>query len=119
MLSCICPEADEPGSWWYFTPDDFTRLDTKRRRRCSSCKELIDIGAECLKFRRERSAYDDLEEEIKGSEIDMPPLWMCEKCGEIFLNLEDVGYCLNPMDDMRDALAEYHELTGFKVMEAV
>lgn len=113
MLSCSCPETDGPGCWWCFPSDDFIRLDTKRRQRCSSCNELINVGDECLKFERERAAYDELEEEERGSEIAMAPLWMCEKCGEIFLNLDDAGYCLNPTDDMRDVLAEYHELTGF------
>ncbi len=120
MLSCTCSEWDgDPGSWWYFIPNDFVQLNTKRRKRCSSCKELIDIGADCLEFERERYPYTDIEEKISGSEIDMPPLWMCEKCGEIYLNLQDIGYCLGPQDDMREALVKYHELTGFKVMEAV
>ena len=113
-LYCSCPEWDGgPGSWVYYSPHDFTKLKTKRRKRCSSCEELIDIGADCLKFQRNRAPYTEIERDIKGDEIEIAPLYMCEACGEIYLNLEDIGYCLNPCDDMEACLKYYHELTGF------
>lgn len=115
MLTCSCPEPrGDPGEWWYFPPDDFTMLQTKRGRRCSSCKNLIDKGMECLEFKRERFPYTDIEEDICGEEISMSSLYMCDKCGEIFMNLTDIGYCLSPTDNMAENLYEYWELTGFK-----
>jgi hypothetical protein len=39
---------------------------------------------------------------------------MCERCGEIFLNLSDIGYCLDIMDDMRENLKEYQYVTSWK-----
>lgn len=94
-------------------PDDFVRYQRPRRKRCSSCRRLINIGEDCLEFTRERTAYTEIEERICGEEIPMASLFMCEKCGEIYLNLEDIGYCLNPLDSMADCLRHYHELTGF------
>ena len=115
MLTCSCPDpSGDPGEWWYFSPEDFTMLQTKRRRRCSSCKVLMDIGCECLEFKRERVPYTELEEEICGEEIPMSSLYMCSKCGEIFLNLEAAGYCLSPTDNMTDCLHEYWDVTGFE-----
>jgi hypothetical protein len=41
--------------------------------------------------------------------------YQCERCGEIWLNLQALGFeCLAPGEDMVDALAEYHEMTGWK-----
>lgn len=115
MLSCSCPEWDgEPGTWAFFEPKDFVIFNSKRRKRCSSCTDLINIGAECLEFERLRSAYTEIEERILGEEIIAPPLFMCEKCGEIYLNLKDAGYCMSPVDVMQECLKEYWEMTGFR-----
>ncbi len=114
MLSCSCPDWEgEPGTWAFYKPVDFSIFNEKRRKRCSSCNELIDIGSNCLTFPRVRSAYTEIEERISGEEILMAPLFMCEKCGEIYLNLAEAGYCLIPTDEMTEALKEYWELAGF------
>ena len=115
-LSCTCHDYDgEPGTWAFYPPDDFTTLQTNRRKRCSSCGDLINIGAECLIFPRTRCPNDDIEEKIHGdgAEIPISSLYMCAECGEIYLNLEAAGYCLSPVDDMFDNLCEYWETTGF------
>jgi len=114
MLSCSCPEWEGgPGTWSFYAPEYFIPFVAARRKRCCSCRNLIDIGADCLEFPRVRAAYTEIEERISGEEIEMSSLFMCEKCGENYLNLEAVGYCFAPTDDMRDCLKEYHELTGF------
>jgi len=115
MLSCTCrDDYDLDGDTWaFFPPDDFSKLQTARRRRCCSCKILIDIGADCLKFPRIRGPKTDIEERIMGEEIPMTDLYMCEPCGEIYLNLSAVGYCLDITEYMQHCLEEYHELTGF------
>jgi hypothetical protein len=68
-----------------------------------------------LEFERGRFPYTDKEEEICGTEIPIPSIYMCGECGETFLNLEatDPPFCLNPRDDMRECLKEYWHLTGF------
>ena len=114
-LSCTCLEWDgDPDQWWYIPANKFEEFKAKKRKRCCSCKELIDIGSDCLCFDRFRESRSYIEENIWGDEVQLASWYMCEKCGEIYLNLESIGYCLNLGDNMVDCLAEYHELTGFK-----
>ena len=110
MLSCSCKND---SSWWYELPDDFTKLETKKRKRCSSCNELIDIGTEVVRIDRWREALTDIEERICGQEVHLAPIFQCVKCGEIFLNLTAYGYCVNPMDQMSELLEEHKDYTGF------
>lgn len=116
MLSCSCQEfeLEEPGQWFYYVPNDFSIFNAKRRKRCSSCKELINVGLPCLRFDRERLPYTEIEESISGDLISISPFYLCEKCGEIYLNLDAAGYCLDPQDNMPEALKEYWKITGFK-----
>ncbi len=115
MLSCSCGEWEGEG-WYYINPSDFTKLSTTRRKRCCSCQELININADCLEFDRYRAPKDEIEIKIFGEdeEIEIATWYMCEGCGEIFLNLEDLGYCLSIETPMQEYLAEYQEMTGFK-----
>jgi len=115
MLTCECGDFDlDDSNWGYYIPDDFTNLDYKRRKRCCSCDQFISIGAQCVEFGRVRAARSDIEERIHGDEVKLSSWFMCESCGEIFLNLEAIGYCINLSDDMREELREYWTLTGFK-----
>ena len=114
MLSCSCPEWDgDPDTWMFFFPDDFEKFNAKRRKRCKSCNDLINIGSDCIKFTRIRSPRSDIEERIYGDEIPMLSLVWCEKCAEIYFNLTEIGYCLTPTDSAREVIEEYWELTGF------
>lgn len=115
MLSCSCSEPDlsEPGNWAFYYPEDFSILASKRSKRCASCRKLVKPGTECLKFERIRGPNTDIEERISGYEIPMAPLYQCQECGEIFLNLNAAGYCLLPTDDMRESMREYWKDTGF------
>ena len=89
-------------------PKNFTVFGGfKRRKRCCSCKTLIDFGAECLKFFR-------IKWNEYGNEVDLSSWFMCEKCGEIFLNLDDLGYCIYLGDNMKETLREYWEISGFE-----
>ncbi len=97
------------------TPEDFSKLNTKRRRRCCSCEDLINIGADCLEFERVRQP-NYVETNIYGedAEINIASWWMCGECGEIYLNLQNIGYCLDIQTPMMQYMEEYHEITGFK-----
>lgn len=131
-LSCSC-DYDyevEPGEWTYYfyrvESYKFRPLETSRRVRCCSCGELIDIGALCIRHRRHRYPHDEIEARIKcgcnmeDAFCDPPTIaisnhYQCERCGEIWLNLQSLGFeCLSPGENMEDALAEYHELSGFE-----
>ncbi len=39
---------------------------------------------------------------------------MCEKCGEIYFNLSNIGYCICLGDNMNELLSEYWKLINFK-----
>lgn len=116
-LSCSCEyePSGEFGEWWWMGPHDFTTFEEYRRKRCSSCNDLIDIGSLCLPFERWRTPYTEIEERISGEEILMSPLYLCESCGEIYLNLDDIGICVDITKDVREDLKEYHRMTGFKI----
>lgn len=111
-LSCSCHTE---GDWWYLidTDPDFKPLSTSKRKRCQSCKELINVGADCLRFPCYRSPQTDVEERIYIDEVPLAPKYLCEPCGEIYLNLMALGYCYYMGDDLREQLKEYWELTGF------
>lgn len=113
MLSCSCDYDDEP-IWHYYSADDFKKFDKNKRKRCCSCKKLIDKESLCLEFERFRYPRTDIEERIYTCEIPLASFFMCERCGEIYLNLEAIGFCISIEDDMEECLSEYHQLTGFK-----
>jgi hypothetical protein len=116
----------EPGEWTYCIEDAdlvFEEFRAVKRKRCCSCGELINIGSICIRYPRRRYPYNEVEARIVGADWDLneePPIRMadhyhCEECGEIWLNLYELGFeCLQPNEDMRESLKEYHEMTGFK-----
>jgi len=113
-LSCSCYEYDGEGVFWY-PPDWFVNLTTKRRKRCLSCNSLINLNTPCLEFPYYSGCKDDIEYRIHGDvEIRRGTYRLCESCGEIYLNLSSIGYCLDISNSMVEYLKEYHELTGFK-----
>ena len=116
MLSCDCGYYDEI-SWYYCPPSDFTTLQQKRRKRCCSCQKLIEPNAVCLECERNRDTRTDIEERIYGDEVPLSSWFLCEGCGEIYLNLSKLGYCIRLGDYMPALLAEYWTMTGFEPKE--
>lgn len=118
MLTCRCPDNTEDCEWFWYDPNDFTLFFGNRRKRCCSCKKvMIAAGDECLEFQRfKHPEPGSIEANIKGEDAEIPiaSYWMCESCGEIYLNLLTIGYCMDIREPMRDYLKEYHEMTGFK-----
>lgn len=110
MLSCSCDFDDY--DWWYIGTDELSTLDTKRSKRCQSCKKLIPVESTVIKFHCFRSPRSDYEERRFGVEIPLADKYYCESCAEIYLNLSQVFECIT-MGDMREALREYWEMTGF------
>ena len=109
-LSCGCPDWDGEGPGYYL-PEEPITLQTKKRKRCISCKELISVGSPTYKFQRFRYPETDIEIRIygNGTEIDLAPHYMCEKCGDQYMNLDALGYCVNPYENMFELLKEYAE----------
>lgn len=94
-------------------------IESEKPDKCQSCKKDINTGDLCISIERYRypndeleaknTGYDDLEEAMENeATIKMDDHYICEKCGEIFLNLQNVGFeCLSPSENMPDALREY------------
>lgn len=127
-LSCECDEWD--GNGWYYIvkskllsevpfvvdgkevwdQEFFFPLDVKRARRCKSCQELIKVGENCIEFLRHISTEgDEIKERIYGEEMEIASWYHCEKCGEQYLNLESLGYCVDISENMFELLKEYRE----------
>jgi hypothetical protein len=115
-LSCECdfdPSGCEPGQSYYYYSNDFCKLESTRRKRCVNCNALIDLGSDVVEFERERVAYNEIEERIKGESYGIAPHYLCFDCGGIFLSLRSIGYCTD-IYNLDDDLEDYKEISGFK-----
>ena len=112
-LSCECDNFEpEDGAVYWGDIMDYALLETKRRRRCCSCKELINLGSLCCKVRKFRTASSEIELKIygEGTEILASVAYMCERCADIANSLSELGYCDEPWEDQRERAKEYaHE----------
>lgn len=104
-LSCECDCNMDDG--WYIPEQDFS--SSLCHQKCRSCNCDIQAGTELLAFELWR--YDQETDD----EICYGYYYHCEACGEIFMNLEALGYCMYTNNHMPTLLREYHELTGFKI----
>jgi len=116
-LTCYC-DYDWDGEGWAYgeASVDFIPFPRFRRKACASCAQLIGNGDDCLEFKRFQYPQDEIKQRILGEdyEIALASDFLCAACGEIYLNLEALGYeCLNPRHGMQKYLEEYHDLTGW------
>lgn len=110
-ISCDC-DYDYDDFWEM--PEDFSLMPKRsRRRRCTSCKKLIDAGTIVSALRHFRRPRCDFEEEFYGDEVPLAPLYLCERCGEILMNLHATGLCVTLDGNLEDDLRTYWEMTGF------
>lgn len=115
-LSCSCGYDDYDADWYFSLVDDFSILKSRRSKRCCSCKELIKPGAVVVEFWRYRYPRTEVEVKILGEDAEIPlaSWFMCEACGEIFLNINALGYCVDiGEDNMHNILEEYKHESGF------
>ena len=110
-LSCSCPDDDD-FAWYYWEPEDFKPLETKKRKRCKSCNTLIDLKSLCLIFPRWRYPKSEIELKIYSEDRELPlgSYYMCETCGEHFMNLTAAGFCVDITESMGDLLEEYQDM---------
>lgn len=116
-LSCWCGDGSD-SEWFFYEPDEgkeFASLKASRAKRCGCCKALIKVGKECMTFACFRFPRCDYEEGRWGEdgEIPMADKHLCGECGEIYLNLRVLGYCVSIDKSLKEDLAEYWDLTGF------
>lgn len=110
-LSCDCDFGDGDYDWYFTVPHDYSILKTKRRQRCWSCKELIDIGAVVNAYYRHRNPKWDIEIKIYGEdgEICLATKYHCERCADLALSLAELGFCWSPDEDQRELVKQYVE----------
>lgn len=115
MLSCEYMR-DDYAEWHYDQPECFIKFNRIKRTRCCSCGKLIEHQEECLEFKRMKYTDDDsIKQNIIGDIKDLASWYMCEKCGEIYLNLTDAGYFIQLQvekynDYVKQAMEEYREM---------
>ncbi len=110
MSLCSC---DFDGESWVDPAEDFAPLETKRSRKCVSCENRIVVGELSLHFFSYRAPRCEYEDRRFGDGVRTADLYMCERCGEIYLNLSAAGLCISVGRDMEEALQEYQQMTGF------
>jgi hypothetical protein len=104
-LTCSCRDDYD---FYYDSPDFYDIFNQKRRKRCVSCGDLIDIGSHAGRF--PQYEFDEC-----GNKKYMASEWMCEICTDIFFILEDLGYCIVlGADDMKDLLGEYQAQSEYE-----
>lgn len=118
-LSCSCDfEPDEGDAWFYQHASDYSILNTKYSRKCTSCQLKIKPGMIVAKFNRSRYPKNEIEERIYGDDweaISLAPYYLCEECADIYFSLMELGFeCVSPDDSMRELTKEYHALYGSK-----
>lgn len=110
-LTCECGDfSPDPGQWyWNEAATDYKVYPFKRRRKCCSCGETIELSALCTEHKRVKVPESDVECNIYGDDGEVPLAsdWMCERCSDLYLSLESLGYCVSPRDDMRELVKEY------------
>lgn len=106
-LSCGCDDWGDDAEW-YWNGIDSRPLVSKRSARCRACKTLIKPGTECWHLDRYRSPRTDFEERIYGDEVPLAAWHLCERCGDIYSSLTELGFCVDPTESMDSQLAEYH-----------
>lgn len=110
-ISCYCGDDFD---FYFSIPDDFSLMPKfARRRRCASCKKLIDAEAVVLKLDSSRQPRCDFEENFYGDEVPLAPKFLCERCGEILMNLHAAGLCVTLDDNLENDLRKYWDMTGF------
>jgi hypothetical protein len=114
-LSCQCYTADD-YDWYYQAPDDYSVLETKRARRCSSCRTLIPVGSTVAEFSRSRPPNCVYEEMRFGTDWEAVPLasyYLCERCADLYFSFKELGFeCIAPDEHMRELAREYADTYG-------
>ena len=105
-MTLSCDYGDGDGDWWYYGPDDYTTMPQFRaRKRCCSCRDLIDAGTTAARFECYKRAGD--------GEVAMADRWMCERCADLYFSLNELGYCYYMDEDIRAVAREYAEEAAY------
>jgi len=119
-LSCKCNDDDyDPGQHYTIGADEAHQVFNKKRsKKCVSCGVKIKEGDYCLRVQMRKVPEGEVEVRIHGEngEIVLADKFLCEKCGDIHLSLEELGFCINPLESQRELLEQYHEFVALRKM---
>ena len=110
-LSCYCEYEPDSGDVLYDPPRDYKTCDRKRATKCSSCREPVRPGDLAVEFTRYKVPEHEIELRIYGETAESGPprasLWLCERCGDLYWSLADLGFCVGPYEDLRETVRDY------------
>ena len=109
-LSCSCDFDVDNCDWWWEEHSKVLAMPVlARRKRCCSCKELINVGEDVFKFYRYRKPNSEVEERIHGDSVAIAPQWTCETCSGLITSIEDLGMCYTFDESLKHQIAEYRQ----------
>lgn len=91
-VSCSC--SFEEGTT---TVGDPRNVVCRTPRKCSACEQPITYGDQMYMW----SMYD--WDECRA----ISPIFLCEECGDMALNLMSVGFCFNVNEGIREQWIDY------------
>ncbi len=114
-MSLYCASAGEDwgeGDWWWYEPNDEAPLDTKRSRKCCSCKTKIKVGDTARRVLRARppTEWEEIRG-IAGDEVYLASWYLCETCGDLADSLTELGFCfeLGGTQSLAQQIKEYRD----------
>jgi hypothetical protein len=109
-LHCADGGYDGDGENWWECNLNLYPLATRRRRKCCSCGNPIQIGEECGHVNRARGPQNDIEERIYGDEVPMAKWYLCETCTDLAVSLDELGFCFSlGGDSIAAQIKEYRQ----------
>lgn len=108
-INCSCEAED--FEWYYIPDEDYSTLNTPRRKRCQSCNVLIPLNSMVLKLNRFRSPKSDIEENVYGNEVPLADGYLCEECADLFFSVDTMSICISfhTGKSIQEMLEEYHD----------
>ncbi len=122
MLSCSC-DFDGGCDWYWQLPEnyDFEPLNTKRSRKCCSCKKRINVGDDCIEVYRHRPPSERcnyIEESIYGDEVPLANWYLCEDCGGLMISIDALGLCCTlGGESLKAQIVEYNAVMEIPVFK--
>jgi len=116
-LSCSCGDFDiEPGTWYWEDNSSLKPMDRRARRvKCCSCKKIINDDDLVVEFYRYMPLDEDsITYKIHGEARQLASWYECEECTDLREALEELGYCVNLGEYMKDLIAEHNEIRNNK-----
>jgi len=116
-------DVDLPGPFYNDDDVDYSVAPTlRRRKKCASCKSVINPGDTITSHPLYTFPRTDVEARIMGggyedweAEIPLAPVEICEECSDLYFSFVEKGFAVFPHENQHDNLIHYHDyvyLTG-------